>query len=76
MFRNTSGVAKNTEDIALMKKMISELEKKSLIDEKRVNDLNVTVENVSMNLSIQHRTVINLIEDRKSTPHQNRFPQS
>ena len=46
MFRNTSGVAKNTEDIVLMKKMISELEKKSLIDEKRVNDLNVTVENV------------------------------
>jgi len=35
-----------------MKKMISELEKKSLIDEKRVNDLNVTVENVSMNLSM------------------------
>ena len=76
MFRNTSGVAKNTEDIALMKKMISELEKKSLIDEKRVNDLNVTVENVSMNLSMQHRTVINLIEDRKSTLHQNCFPQS
>ena len=47
--------------------MINELGIKSVQDEKRVNELNVTVENVQMNLSMQHRTVIGLIEDRKFT---------
>ena len=30
-----------------------------------MSDLNVTVENLNMNVSVQHRTVLGLVEDRK-----------
>jgi len=29
--------------------------------------MNVNIENLNMNVSMQHRTVIGLVEDRKST---------
>lgn len=45
--------------------MIKELEMKSTEDENRVRDMNVTVENLTMNLSMNHRTVMGLQEDRK-----------
>ena len=48
-----------------MKKMIQELNEKSQADEKRVSEMNVTVENLNMNVSLQHRTVMGLVEDRK-----------
>jgi len=35
------------------------------MEEKKVSDMNVTVENLHMNVSMQHRTVIGLVEDRK-----------
>ena len=45
--------------------MVQELNEKSQSDEKRVSEMNVNVENLNMNVSLQHRTVIGLIEDRK-----------
>ena len=63
--RNTAGVSKNAEDIALLKKMCAELDAKGQQEEKKVSDLNVNVENLHMNVSMQHRTVIGLVEDRK-----------
>ena len=46
--------------------MVKELNEKSQEDEKRVSDMNVNVENLNMNVSLQHRTVLGLVEDRKS----------
>ena len=55
--------------------MIKEMNEKDQVDESRVSGLNVNVENLHMNVSMQHRTVIGLVEDRKSKPnpkkHQN-----
>lgn len=65
MFRNATGVAKNADDIANLKRMVQELCEKSQEDEKRVSDMNVNVENLNMNVSMQHRTVLGLVEDRK-----------
>ena len=45
--------------------MLKDLDCKSQDDENRVRDLNVNVENLNMNVSLQHRTVIGLVEDRK-----------
>ena len=41
------------------------MNEKSQVDEKRVSEMNVNVENLHMNVSLQHRTVIGLVEDRK-----------
>ena len=49
----------------MLKKMSNELDIRGQEDEKRVSELNVTVENLNMNVSLQHRTVIGLVEDRK-----------
>lgn len=46
--------------------MVKELNEKSQVDEKRVSEMNVNVENLNMNVSLQHRTVLGLVEDRKS----------
>ena len=70
LLRNSTGVAKNAEEIANLKKMVQELNEKSQEDEKRVSDMNVTVENLNMNVSLQHRTVLGLVEDRKLISHQ------
>jgi len=45
--------------------MCDELNAKSTQEEKKVSEMNVTVENLHMNVSMQHRTVIGLVEDRK-----------
>ena len=55
----------NADEIARLKMIAGELDTKSQEDEKKVSDLNVTVENLHMNVSLQHRTVIGLVEDRK-----------
>ena len=65
VFRNKTDIGKNAEEIALLKKMIKELEEKSQEDETRVSNMNVNVENLNMNVSLQHRTVLGLVEDRK-----------
>ena len=59
-------MAKNAEEIALLKKISNELDVRGQEDEKKTSELNVTVENLNMNVSMQHRTVIGLVEDRKS----------
>ena len=58
-------MAKNKEEIDNLKRMVKELNEKSQVDEKRVSEMNVNVENLNMNVSMQHRTVIGLVEDRK-----------
>lgn len=45
--------------------MVKDLEAKSQDDESRVSDMNVNVENLNMNVSLQHRTVLGLVEDHK-----------
>ena len=66
-YRNRQGVAKNADDIAHLKRMCEELNQKSQFDEKRVSDMNVNVENMHMNLSLNHRTVLGLVEDRETS---------
>ena len=67
--RNQKGVVANKDEIAQLKRMIKDLDAKSQDDENRVREMNVNVENLNMNVSLQHRTVLGLVEDRKS-----RFP--
>ena len=67
--RNRDGVAKNTADIELLKKICKELEQKSQIEETKVSDMNVNIENLIMNVSLQHRETSSIIEDRKSNNH-------
>lgn len=50
--KNSAGVAKNAEDIDELRKMIKELNLKSNDDENRVHDMNVSVENLNMNVSL------------------------
>ena len=45
--------------------MVKDLEDKSIEDENRVRDMNVVVENLNMNVSLNHRTIIGNLEDRK-----------
>ena len=63
--KNSEGVATNADEIAKLKKISNELDVRGQEDEKRVSELNVTVENLTMNVSMQHRTIIGLVEDRK-----------
>lgn len=50
--KNSAGVAKNADDIDELRKMIKELNLKSNDDENRVHDMNVSVENLNMNVSL------------------------
>ena len=45
--------------------MLHELDARGQQDEKRLSEMNVSVENLNMNVSLQHRTVLGLVEDRK-----------
>jgi len=45
--------------------MIQELEEKSLVEDKRTSANNVNIENLTMNMSMNHKTVVGLQEDRK-----------
>ena len=65
VFRNKTNIGKNADEIAHLKKMIKELEEKSSEDETKVSGMNVSIENLNMNVSMQHRTVLGLVEDRK-----------
>ncbi len=65
IIRNKEGVAKNAADIAHLLKMAKELENKSTEDEMKVSENNVTIENLTMNVAMQNRTVVNMMEDRK-----------
>ena len=67
--RNQKGVTANRDDIEQLKRIVKDLDAKSQEDENRVREMNVNVENLNMNVSLQHRTVLGLVEDRKS-----RFP--
>ena len=59
-------MAKNAEELALLKKMLHELDARGQSDEKRLSEMNVNIENLNMNVSLQNRTVLGLVEDRKS----------
>ncbi len=48
-------------------RMAKELENKSTEDEMKVSENNVTIENLTMNVAMQNRTVVNMMEDRKYT---------
>ena len=63
--RNAEGVSNNADEIEKLKAMIRELEEKSLFEEKRVSSNNVNIENLTMNMSMNHKTVVGLQEDRK-----------
>ena len=63
--RNRDGVLKNAEEIERLKKICKDLEAKSTEDERKVSDLNVNIENLTMNVSLNNRTVQGLLEDRK-----------
>ena len=67
--RNQKGVTANRDEIEQLKRIVKDLDAKSQEDENRVREMNVNVENLNMNVSLQHRTVLGLVEDRKS-----RFP--
>jgi len=45
--------------------MLNELDARGQSDEKRLSEMNVTIENLNMNVSLQNRTVMGLVEDRK-----------
>ena len=49
---NKEGIANNKREIDLLKQISKELDMKSQEDEKRVSDMNVTIENLNMNFSI------------------------
>ena len=46
--------------------MFKDLDERGSQTEKKTGDLNVNIENVQMNVAMQHRTVIAMAEDRKS----------
>ena len=64
--RNQKGVTANRDDIEQLKRIVKDLDAKSQEDENRVREMNVNIENLNMNVSLQHRTVLGLVEDRKS----------
>ena len=74
--RNRDGVAKNAEEIALLKKIARELEQKSKHDEQRVSDMNVAIENLNMNVSLTNRNVANMLEDCKFLSQFHFYPLS
>ena len=45
--------------------MIKDLEEKSLHEEKKVSENNVNIENLHMNVALNHKTIMGLQEDRK-----------
>ena len=49
---NGDGIANNKREIDLLKQISTELDVKSQEDEKKVSDLNVTIENLNMNFSL------------------------
>ena len=65
LYRNKEGVATNAEEIEKLKRMIQELIEKSQEEEKKISDNHVNIENINMNLSLNQRTVMGLVDDHK-----------
>jgi len=51
--------------------MIKDLEEKSLHEEKKVSENNVNIENLHMNVALNHKTIMGLQEDHKELIDQN-----
>lgn len=66
LLRNKENIGKNADDIAMLKKICKELEQKSLQEEEKLSALHIEVENIQMNMSLNHRTVIQITDDRTS----------
>jgi len=64
-YRNKEGVATNAEEIEKLKRMVQELIEKSQEEEKKISDNHVNIENINMNLSLNQRTVMGLVDDHK-----------
>ena len=64
-YRNKEGVATNADEIEKLKRMIQELIEKSQEEEKKISDNHVNIENINMNLSLNQRTVMGLVDDHK-----------
>jgi len=64
-FRNKQGIAKNTEDIELLKAMVKELEQKSIETDEQVSDLRATTDSTTFNVANNHRTFIEICDDYK-----------
>ena len=58
-------MAKNTEDIELLKQMVKELEQKSNETEEQCSDLKATTESCNINIALNHRQVTEVHEDYK-----------
>ena len=64
-YRNKQGVADNAKEIDLLKKMVKELEQKTIEDEKMISELNVNVTNLTMNEKLHYREAQDNHEERK-----------
>ena len=62
-YRNKNNIAKNTEDIELLKAIVKELEQKSVEQDEAVSDLKATTESTSINVSLNHRTFMEKCDD-------------
>ena len=62
-YRNKNNIAKNTEDIELLKAIVKELEQKSVEQDESVSDLKATTESTSINVSLNHRTFMEKCDD-------------
>ena len=62
---NTDGIANNKREIDRLKQITDQLDQKSQEDEKRVSDMNVTIENLNMNFAIFKGSTNDGFEDRK-----------
>lgn len=49
---NSKNIATNADDIALLKKICKELESKSILDEEKISENHINVENLHMNVSL------------------------
>ena len=56
---------RNADDIAQLKKICKDLENMNIEEEKKISENHVTIENLTMNLSLHQRTITGLVEDRK-----------
>ena len=62
-YRNKNNIAKNTDDIELLKAIVKELEQKSVEQDESVSDLKATTESTSINVSLNHRTFMEKCDD-------------
>lgn len=58
-------MAKNANEIEMLKKMCKELENKTIEDEQKISELHVDINNLSMNQKLHHRQAEDNHEDCK-----------